>query len=48
MKVDEFLFYNLGMEHRNHNPWYYNLCNDVSVKIAPQWSDGLIAVCSLK
>lgn len=47
LKVEEFLFYNLGEEHRVHNPWYYNFCNDVCVKIAPQLSDGVIAVCSL-
>ena len=47
LKVDEFLFYNLSEEHRIHQPWYYNFCNDVCVKIAPQWSDGIIAVCSL-
>lgn len=48
LKVDEFLFYNLGREHRDHIPWHYNFCNDVCVKIAPQWSDGMIAVCSIK
>lgn len=47
LKVEEFLFYNLGEEHRSHLPWYYNFCNDVCVKIAPQWSDGIIAVCNL-
>ena len=47
LKVQEFLFYNLGVEHRVQNPWYYNFCNDICVKIAPQWSDGIIAVCSL-
>lgn len=47
LQVNEFLFYNLGEEHRVHQPWYYNLCNDVCVKIAPHWSDGIIAVCSL-
>ena len=47
MRVKDFLFYDLGPEHRIHQPWYYNLCNDLCVKIAPQWSDGVIAVCSL-
>lgn len=47
LRVNEFLFYNLGEEHRVHQPWYYNFCNDVCVKIAPHWSDGIIAVCSL-
>lgn len=47
LKIEEFLFYDLGDEHRIHTPWYYNFCNDVCVKIAPQWSDGIIAVCRL-
>ncbi|HVF46255.1 MAG TPA: methyltransferase domain-containing protein [Pyrinomonadaceae bacterium] len=45
LPVDEFLFYDIGTEHRPHNPWYLNIVNDVFVKIAPQWSDGVIAVC---
>lgn len=48
LKVDEFLFYDLGKEHREHGTWYFNICNDICVKIAPQWSDGVIAVCSIK
>lgn len=47
LDVREFLFYDVGPEHRAHNRWYYNLCNDICVKIAPQWSDGVIAVCQL-
>lgn len=47
LSVKEFLFYDMGTEHRQFNPWYYNFCNDVCVKIAPQWSDGIIAVCGL-
>ena len=45
LDVKQFLFYNLGKEHRPHSRWYYKLCNDISVKIAPQWADGIIAVC---
>lgn len=45
MHVEKFLFYDVGKEHRPHNRWFVNLINDVSVKVAPQWADGLIAVC---
>lgn len=45
--VEEFYFYDIGNDHRQFNPWYYNFTNDVSVKISPQLSDGLIAVCKL-
>ena len=48
LKVEKFLFYDLGNEHRKHSRWYYNLLNDVCVKFTPQLSDGLIAVCGLK
>ena len=47
LKVPEFYFYDVGKEHRPHFPWYYSFVNDVSVKIAPQWADGVIAVCKL-
>lgn len=45
--VEDLLFYDMGIEHRPHNKWYVNAANDVCVKIAPQWADGLIAVCKL-
>ncbi|MEZ5316631.1 MAG: methyltransferase domain-containing protein [Vicinamibacterales bacterium] len=45
--VDECAFYDLGREHRPHNPWYYNLTNDVLVTLSRQLADGLVAVCSL-
>lgn len=48
MQVDSFLFYDIGREHRPLNRWYLNFVNDVCVRIAPQWADGLIAVCRLK
>ena len=47
MRVESFLFYDLGCEHRPHNRWVLNAINDVCVKIAPQWADGVIAVCRL-
>lgn len=45
--IDRFAFYDLGVEHRPHNSALRNFLNDVSVRIAPQWADGIIAVCSL-
>ena len=45
LEVREFYFYDIGPEHRPFNRWIYNLVNDISVKISPQLSDGLIAVC---
>jgi len=45
--IDDFMFYDLGDEHRPHNGKLRNLINDVCVKIAPQWADGVIAVCTL-
>lgn len=47
LQVEEFLFYDIGIEHRPFNRWFYNLFNDISVKICPQLCDGVIAVCSL-
>ena len=47
LNVDEFLFYDIGTEHRPHNKWYLNSINDVCTFIAPQWADGIIAVCRL-
>lgn len=46
--VNEFMFYDIGVEHRPHNRWILNFINDVCVRIAPQWSDGVIAVCSVE
>jgi SAM-dependent methyltransferase len=45
--VEEFMFYDLGDEHRPHSRRIYNLINDVAVKISPQLADGVIAVCKL-
>lgn len=47
LQVEEFLFYDLGTEHRPHNRWFLNIFNDIFVKLAPQWSEGVIAVCKL-
>ncbi len=47
LHVDRFLFYDIGKEHRPHNKWFINAINDVCVRIAPQWADGVIAICHL-
>ncbi len=47
LKVNNFLFYKLGEEHRKLSPWKQKIANDLSVLIAPQWSDGIIAECGL-
>lgn len=47
LKVNNFAFYNMGDEHRALSPWKQKLANDISVLIAPQWADGIIAECSL-
>jgi len=48
LKIDNFAFYNTGKEHRKLAPWKQKFANDISVLIAPQWADGIIAECSLK
>ncbi len=48
LKIKEFLFYDVGPEHRPHLHWVYNLVNDVSVKFTPQLCDGVIAVCGIE
>ena len=47
LDVETFLFYDMGKEHRPHNRWYLNLINDICVTVAPQWADGIIAICKL-
>lgn len=47
LQVRDFLFYDLGTEHRKFNRWFYNIFNDASVTMFPQLSDGVIAVCRL-
>jgi len=47
LTVKDFYFYDVGIEHRPFNPWYYNLINDVAVKISTQLADGVIARCTL-
>jgi SAM-dependent methyltransferase len=47
-QVREFMFYDLGREHRSGNGKLRNFINDVCVRIAPQWADGVIAICTLR
>lgn len=48
LEIKNFYFYDIGTEHRQFNRWFYNLFNDICVKISPQLCDGVIAVCNLK
>ncbi len=47
LNIDTFMFYDLGKEHRPHSRKIMNIVNDVSVRIAPQWADGVIALCRI-
>jgi SAM-dependent methyltransferase len=47
LSIERFCFYDLGKEHRPSSQGWANLINDVSVRLAPQWADGVIAVCRL-
>lgn len=48
LRVKDFSFYDVGVEHRPFNRWFYNVFNDVCVRIFPQFSDGVVAVVGLK
>ena len=48
LEVTNFYFYKLGREHRRFVRWFNKLTNDIAVRLAPQWSDGVIAICRLK
>lgn len=47
LKETNFLFYNLGMEHRPYNRFYLNWINDICVFFSPQLADGIIVECKL-
>jgi SAM-dependent methyltransferase len=47
LRIDNFLYYDIGYEHRPHVRWFNKLVNDVCVRFVPQWADGVIAVCKL-
>ncbi len=46
--IDDFMFYDIGPEHRVHMKWFYRLLNDVCVSVSKQSSDGIIAFCKLR
>ena len=46
LEISEFLFYDIGGEHRPYNRAVWNLANDAAVRMFPQLSDGIIAVSS--
>lgn len=46
-RVENFLYYDLGAEHRGGVRLIYRTVNDIAVKFFPQFSDGIIAICSL-
>src|SRR4029079_12072722 len=48
LELKEFHFYDIGKEHRPFNKWFYNMFNDICVRISPQLSDGIIAVAGLR
>ena len=43
--VDEFMFYDIGPEHRPYLPWHYWWLNALSVFVSKQTCDGVIAFC---
>lgn len=46
-RIADFYFYDIGIEHRPYNRLIWNLANDAAVRLFPQLSDGIIAVCSI-
>lgn len=46
--IDDFMFYDLGYEHRPFGRAIYNIINDITVRITPQLADGVIAVCRIE
>ncbi len=48
LNLQKFSFYDIGDVHRPFNPWYWNMVNDICVKMASQLADGIIAECKLQ
>ncbi len=46
-KATNFLFYDLGKEHRPHGRFYMNWLNDLCVLFSRQLADGIIIECKL-
>jgi ubiquinone/menaquinone biosynthesis C-methylase UbiE len=47
-EIDDIMFYDVGTEHRPYLRKIHNIINDVAVRISPQLSDGVNAVCRMK
>ncbi|MBV9241227.1 MAG: class I SAM-dependent methyltransferase [Acidobacteria bacterium] len=47
-EIQNFYFYDVGHEHSKFVRWFLKLTNRICVMFAPQWSDGVIAVCKLR
>ena len=47
LRVENFLYYDIGYEHRPHVRWFLKIVNDICVRFVPQWADGVIAICRL-
>jgi hypothetical protein len=48
LKVIDFLYYDIGVEHRKFSRRWLLWLNDICVRLSPQLADGLIAVCTLE
>lgn len=46
-EVSRVMFYDLGAEHRPTTRFVFRLINDIAVRIARQWSEGVIVICKL-
>ncbi len=47
LDVADFMFYDLGSEHRPTTRAILKIINDVCVFFLPRWSDGVMAICKL-
>jgi SAM-dependent methyltransferase len=47
LNLNEFMYYDIGKEHRPFSHRVVNLVNDVCVRFIPHFADGVIAVCTL-
>lgn len=47
LRMNTFVYYDIGIEHRPHVRWFLKIVNDICVRLVPQWSDGVIAVCAV-
>lgn len=47
LDVTDFMFYDLGNDHRPTTRRILKIINDICVFFVPHWSDGVIAVCRI-